>query len=46
VADFDAACKRMTSAGVEFLGEPRSEPYGRVVVFRDVAGNKWDLLGD
>jgi catechol 2,3-dioxygenase-like lactoylglutathione lyase family enzyme len=46
VDDFDAALKRMTSAGVEFLGEPRSEPYGRVVVFRDIAGNKWDLLGD
>ena len=23
----------------------RKEPYGRVVVFRDLAGNKWDLLG-
>jgi catechol 2,3-dioxygenase-like lactoylglutathione lyase family enzyme len=46
VDDFDAAYKRMTSAGVEFLGEPRSEAYGRVVVFRDIAGNKWDLLGE
>jgi hypothetical protein len=35
----------MMAAGVEFLGEPRAEPYGRVVVFRDVAGNRWDLLG-
>ena len=33
------------AAGVEFLGEPRDEPYGRVVVFADVAGNRWDLLG-
>ena len=24
---------------------PRVEPYGKVVVFVDVAGNKWDLLG-
>jgi catechol 2,3-dioxygenase-like lactoylglutathione lyase family enzyme len=46
VDDFDAAYQRMTSAGVEFLGEPRSEAYGRVVVFRDIAGNKWDLLGE
>jgi catechol 2,3-dioxygenase-like lactoylglutathione lyase family enzyme len=46
VDDFDTARKRMTSAGVEFLGEPRTEAYGRVVVFRDIAGNKWDLLGD
>ena len=35
----------MEAAGVEFISEPRTEPYGRVVVFRDVAGNRWDLLG-
>ena len=45
VDDFDAALARMTAAGVEFLGEPRSEVYGRVVVFADIAGNSWDLLG-
>ncbi len=45
VDDFDAAYERMTSAGVEFVTEPRAEPYGRVAVFADVAGNRWDLLG-
>lgn len=45
VEDFDAQYERMRAAGVEFLGEPRNEPYGRVVVFLDVAGNRWDLLG-
>jgi catechol 2,3-dioxygenase-like lactoylglutathione lyase family enzyme len=45
VDDFDAAYARMSAAGVRFLGQPRSEPYGRVVVFFDIAGNKWDLLG-
>lgn len=45
VDDFDAAYRRMTEAGVEFLEAPRTEPYGRVVVFRDIAGNSWDLLG-
>ena len=45
VDDFDAALARMRSAGVEFVGEPRTEPYGRVVVFVDIAGNRWDLLG-
>ena len=35
----------MSAAGVEFASEPRDEPYGRVAVFRDVAGNRWDLLG-
>lgn len=45
VNDFDVAYQRMRSAGVEFMTPPRTEPYGRVAVFRDIAGNKWDLLG-
>jgi catechol 2,3-dioxygenase-like lactoylglutathione lyase family enzyme len=45
VDDFDAAYDRMREGGVVFDGEPRDEPYGRVVVFLDVAGNRWDLLG-
>ena len=45
VDDFEATYERMSAAGVEFSGEPREEPYGRVVVFADVAGNRWDLLG-
>lgn len=45
VDDFQASYDRMREAGVEFVGEPRDEPYGRVVVFVDVAGNRWDLLG-
>jgi catechol 2,3-dioxygenase-like lactoylglutathione lyase family enzyme len=43
--DFDAAHARMTAAGVEFVATPRTEPYGRVAVFLDIAGNRWDLLG-
>jgi catechol 2,3-dioxygenase-like lactoylglutathione lyase family enzyme len=45
VDDFDAAYARMTAAGVTFASPPRQEPYGRVAVFLDIAGNKWDLLG-
>jgi catechol 2,3-dioxygenase-like lactoylglutathione lyase family enzyme len=45
VDDFDASFDRMKAAGVEFVGEPRNEGYGRVVVFVDIAGNRWDLLG-
>ena len=45
VDDFDATYERMLSAGVEFVDEPRAEPYGKVAVFADVAGNRWDLLG-
>ena len=45
VDDFVAAHRRMTAAGVTFVSEPRDESYGRVAVFLDVAGNRWDLLG-
>jgi catechol 2,3-dioxygenase-like lactoylglutathione lyase family enzyme len=45
VDDFDAAYARMTAANVTFVTEPRTEPYGKVAVFLDIAGNRWDLLG-
>lgn len=45
VDDFDAVHQRLLAGGVEFVREPRSEPYGRVAVFLDIAGNRWDLLG-
>ena len=45
VDDFDAAYARMVDAGVAFVTTPRTEPYGQVAVFVDIAGNRWDLLG-
>jgi catechol 2,3-dioxygenase-like lactoylglutathione lyase family enzyme len=45
VDDFEAAYERMAAAGVVFVTAPRVEPYGRVVVFLDLEGNRWDLLG-
>ncbi len=42
--DFDAQYARMRAAGVEFTQAPRREPYGTFVVFRDLAGNLWDLI--
>jgi catechol 2,3-dioxygenase-like lactoylglutathione lyase family enzyme len=45
VDDFDERYKRMVAAGVEFVRPPRAESYGKVAVFLDVAGNRWDLLG-
>jgi|SRR5579864_3029587 len=45
VDDFGATYNRLTASGVEFVTQPRTEPYGRVAVFRDVAGNRWDLVG-
>ena len=40
----EATLERMRAAGVELIGDVRDEPYGRLIVFRDVAGNRWDLL--
>ncbi|MBI5949483.1 MAG: VOC family protein [Chloroflexi bacterium] len=45
VEDFEASYDRFRANGVEFVTLPRDEPYGRVAVFLDVAGNRWDLLG-
>lgn len=45
VDDFGAAYERIAAAGVRFVSVPRDEPYGRVVVFLDLEGNRWDLLG-
>lgn len=44
VEDFDAALERLTAAGTRFDEQPRLEPYGKVVVFRDLYGNRWDLI--
>ena len=45
VDDFAAAHSRMVRAGVRFVSQPRTEPYGEVAVFLDLEGNRWDLLG-
>ena len=45
VDDFESAYQRMVAAGVRFVSPPRDEPYGKVAVFLDVEGNRWDLLG-
>jgi len=45
VDDFGASFERMVAAGVEFVTPPRTESYGQVAVFLDIAGNRWDLLG-
>ncbi len=43
--DFWKEYQEMKSQGVHFHEEPRTEFYGMVVVFSDLYGNKWDLLG-
>lgn len=42
--DFDRDHKRMLANSVDFLENPREEVYGKVAVFRDPFGNKWDLI--
>lgn len=42
--DFDGYSSHLRSHRVEFIGEPRNEDYGKVVVFLDLYGNKWDLI--
>lgn len=42
---FGSAHRRMADAGIRFVQEPRLEPYGWVVVWEDLYGNRWDLLG-
>ena len=46
VENFSEVYDRMVAADVEFVSPPRNEPYGRVAVFRDIEGNRWDLLGN
>ena len=41
---FDRDYERMRAAGVVFEETPRHEPYGTVAVFRDLYGNRWDLI--
>lgn len=43
--DFDRDFASMTARGVVFEEPPRHERYGKVAVFRDLYGNRWDLVG-
>jgi catechol 2,3-dioxygenase-like lactoylglutathione lyase family enzyme len=42
--DFWRDHARMVAAGITFVREPKTEPYGTVAVFKDLYGNLWDLL--
>jgi uncharacterized glyoxalase superfamily protein PhnB len=45
VDDVEACYAEMRASGVAFEMPVRREPYGLVTVFRDLYGNRWDLLG-
>jgi len=42
--DFWDDYREMQARSVQFDEEPREEAYGTVAVFRDLSGNRWDLL--
>jgi catechol 2,3-dioxygenase-like lactoylglutathione lyase family enzyme len=42
--DFDRDYDAMIAKGVSFVRPPAVQPYGKVAVFLDLYGNKWDLI--
>jgi uncharacterized glyoxalase superfamily protein PhnB len=43
--DLDGDVAHLRAHGVRFAEDaPRHEAYGRVIVFHDLYGNKWDLI--
>ena len=42
--DLDADYTRLMGNGVRFEAPPRDEAYGRVAVWSDPWGNRWDLI--
>lgn len=44
VDDFDSVYQKLVDANIEFVREPSIEEFGKVAVFKDLYGNKWDLV--
>lgn len=42
--DFERDHAAYTAAGVEWVRPPADQPYGKVAVFSDLYGNRWDLI--
>ena len=42
--DFDRDHAAMTANGITFVRPPAEQPYGKVAVFLDLYGNRWDLV--
>jgi catechol 2,3-dioxygenase-like lactoylglutathione lyase family enzyme len=42
--DFDRDYAAMLAKGIVFVREPAGQPYGKVAVFLDLYGNRWDLV--
>ena len=44
--DFQNVYRSYRKKNVRFVEEPRDEAFGQVVVFEDLYGNLWDLIGE
>lgn len=42
--DFDRDYEKYSSREIEFISGPDDMEYGKVAVFKDLYGNKWDLI--
>ena len=42
--DFDRDHAAMLAKGISFVRPPTAQPYGKVAVFLDLYGNRWDLV--
>lgn len=42
--NFDRDYENLKKQNIKIVREPSDEPYGRVAVFEDLYGNKWDLI--
>jgi len=42
--DFDRDYEACIAAGITFIRPPVVQPYGKVAVFLDLYGNRWDLV--
>jgi predicted enzyme related to lactoylglutathione lyase len=43
--DFETDHQNLKSKGVQIIREPSVEDFGKVLVFADLYGNLWDLIG-
>lgn len=43
--DFDRDYQRLLEKDITIVRPPSNEAYGKVTVFEDLYGNRWDLIG-
>ena len=42
--DFERDHQNLIDNNIEIVREPKIEEYGKILVFRDISGNLWDLI--